>query len=333
MKKKLLSAIFLIVAICLSISIGTGVNYASAESESVQAINVEYFANSNRSVAIYNEAISPYKSISIKYNGDEVVSYSEDFAGIFIDDEGFLNIGLVGSQHSVSNFNGQVIYKQYIFSYNYLQEIQNVVTDIMTDYNIHLVGIDEKSNNVSIYLNDECDIEKLSNFLQVTKGFDEKALNFIVDGSGGIIQNSTAYGGESISRRIDATTISRGTICVNAIDNTTGQLGILTNEHVALAAQNPSPLMSYRGHFDPTSVSFSENISLGNGARGQHTGDIDAAFVPFTNQQNWEITPYGKYDTTPYTNVRLGNNNQIIQGRAIRKIGQTSGVTDGTILM
>lgn len=58
---------------------------------------------------------------------------------------------------------------------------------------------------------------------------------------------------------------------------------------------------------------------------------IDAAFVPFDNQENWEISPYSKYNTTTYTNVRLGTENQIVRGNNVRRIGQTTGITTGEI--
>lgn len=315
MKKKLFSAIILVVMICVGISVGTSVTYAFAAEQGTAEVG--YFENQNRSIAVYDAAISSYKSVSVAHMGDEIVSYSDDFAGAYIDDEGFLNIGLVGSRNSGSSFNEQIRYRQHEFSYNYLQRIHDVLEPVMLDLSIYMLGINEKDNNLSVYLYNERNTENIISFL-ARHGFEKKAIDFVIND--GITANNIAYGGESISAGG-----FRGTIAVNAIDNATGQLGILTNEHVV-----PTGTAStYRGHWNGSA--FSANIALGTALRGQHTGTIDASFVPFATQANWEITPYGKYNTTARTNVRLGNNNQIVQGRAIRKIGQTTGVTDGTI--
>lgn len=335
MKKKLLTLALCVIAICFSLSIvfSAGVTFASAaESTNTESKLFEYYENINRSVAVYNNAISPYKSIAKDLNGEENVTYSDDFAGVFIDDEGLLNIGLVGSIQSASRFNGQVKYKQCEFTYNYLQDIQDVITNAKADYSIYMTAVSEKNNNLCIYLNDESDIKRITDFLQQRYEFDVRAINFVIEGTGGIVKNTSAYGGESIYSWTSSTTVSRGTICVDVIDNATGQFGVLTNEHVALANEG-SPDMVYGGHATiyGGSVNFSENLDLGNAARGQHSGTIDAAFVPYANQQYWENTPYGRYNTNSYTNVRLGNSNQIIEGQSIRKIGQTTGVTDGTI--
>lgn len=328
MKKKYFSMALLVFVVCIGFLFFTSnVFYALAEEIKI----MQYCENSAKSLAVYSDAILSYKSIKTSSDGEAVFSFSDDYAGAYIDERGILNVGYVGPRKAVSNFNGRVIYNNRNFSYNYLKEVQSKVTDIMLDYDIYMTGLDEEQNYVSVYLSNDSCIQQILRYLQNECEINEEALNFIVDNNGRAIKNSIAYGGESISRRIDATTISRGTICVNALDNTTGRLGVLTNEHVARASQSPSPTMSYRGHLNLDSGTFSENAIIGNGTKGQHFGTVDAAFVPFSNQQNWTVTPYGKYSTTPYTNVRLGNNDQIIQGQTVKKIGQTTGVTDGKI--
>ena len=318
MKKKLLLLVILVVTICLNISITTEVITTSALIDtSAEISEISFFENQSRSIAVYDEAISQYRSISSR-GREEVVTYSDDFAGVFIDDKGFLNIALVQLGQNELTFNGQVLYQLHQFSYNYLQEIKEAVVDVMTTFGIHMVGIDEKANRVSVYISEASKIENISNFIMEQTWFDDTAINYIVESAA--VQHNPSYGGESIS----AAGFS-GTICVAAIDNTTGRLGILTNEHVV-----PTGTASnYRGHWNGST--FSANVALGTALSGQHEGTIDASFIPYTNQGNWEISPYGRHDTTTYTNIRLGNNDQIVQGRAVRKIGQTSGITNGTI--
>lgn len=306
------------VTICLNISITTEVITTSALIDtSAEISEISFFKNQSRSIAVYDEAISQYKSISSR-GREEVVTYSDDFAGVFIDDKGFLNIALVQLGQNELTFNGQVLNQLHQFSYNYLQEIKEAVVDVMTTFGIHMVGVDEKANRVSVYISEASKIENISNFIMEQTWFDDTAINYIVESAA--VQHNPSYGGESIS----AAGFS-GTICVAAIDNTTGRLGILTNEHVV-----PTGTASnYRGHWNGST--FSANVALGTALSGQHEGTIDASFIPYTNQGNWEISPYGRHDTTTYTNIRLGNNDQIVQGRAVRKIGQTSGITNGTI--
>lgn len=306
------------VTICLNISITTEVITTSALIDtSAEISEISFFENQSRSIAVYDEAISQYRSISSR-GREEVVTYSDDFAGVFIDDKGFLNIALVQLGQNELTFNGQVLNQLHQFSYNYLQEIKEAVVDVMTTFGIHMVGVDEKANRVSVYISEASKIENISNFIMEQTWFDDTAINYIVESAA--VQHNPSYGGESIS----AAGFS-GTICVAAIDNTTGRLGILTNEHVV-----PTGTASnYRGHWNGST--FSANVALGTALSGQHEGTIDASFIPYTNQGNWEISPYGRHDTTTYTNIRLGNNDQIVQGRAVRKIGQTSGITNGTI--
>lgn len=213
------------VTICLNISITTEVITTSALIDtSAEISEISFFENQSRSIAVYDEAISQYRSISSR-GREEVVTYSDDFAGVFIDDKGFLNIALVQLGQNELTFNGQVLNQLHQFSYNYLQEIKEAVVDVMTTFGIHMVGVDEKANRVSVYISEASKIENISNFIMEQTWFDDTAINYIVESAA--VQHNPSYGGESIS----AAGFS-GTICVAAIDNTAGRLGILTNEYV-----------------------------------------------------------------------------------------------------
>lgn len=324
MKKKLLSLVVFVIAIYLSVSISTSVAFASeARLTKIEAASVEYFANVNRSVELREQAVSPYIARTAEQDGKKFTVYSDDFAGVFIDEQGFLNIAVVGEPQQKSRYGGQVIYKQFAFSYNYLQKVMNAVENVIDGYSIRAVGIDDLFNYVFIEMNDENDVAKIIEYLQRENLYEADALSFEVDPDARTVQDAdTVYGGESVSGGG-----FRGTVGVNARCNITGRLGILTNEHVA-------PLgtaMNYRGHFNTVTSTFSRNIALGDPLRVQNGGTVDASFVPFATQQNWAITPYGRYDTTSYTNVRLGTENQITRGQPVMRIGQTTGVTTGEI--
>lgn len=51
------------------------------------SFEAEYLKNSNNSFEIYDQAMSKYQT------NDKI--YSDDFAGVYMDDEGYLNIGIV----------------------------------------------------------------------------------------------------------------------------------------------------------------------------------------------------------------------------------------------
>jgi len=122
MKRKLLSIVFSVVAICLSVSSGIGFTYTSAAEGTnvdVEIFSAQYYENVNKTIDVYEKAMAPYLTRSIK-NGMEEVSYSDDFAGVFIDKQGFLNIGVILSDSQVKSLNnsrsysGQVLYKKYM---------------------------------------------------------------------------------------------------------------------------------------------------------------------------------------------------------------------------
>lgn len=268
--------------------------------------------------------MNPYKIEEDIINDEEKV-YNDNFAGVFVDDDGLLNIGYVGITPNKSLLQEQVIYTQRSFSYNYLKKIQKLLAENMTIYNIHIIGIDEEKKCLSIYLTDNVMINKIVLFLQRKGLYIEAALNFIIDSDHKLLNTSLEeYGGESIYHTTGSIR-STGTMCVNAINNKTGELGILTNEHVAETGSNKKLYYGIGSTDDPL---------IGISAFGQKSDTIDAAFIPFTNQNDWIATAKAKsrFDSTPYSNIRLGNENFIIEGIKVKKFGNTTGNTTGEIL-
>lgn len=323
MSKRLLILIFTIF-LGFIISFSTNTIYASeVESAVVESYSEEYFSNVNQSVEFREQVLNPYIVGNAEYNGKEFTVYSDDFAGVYIDNQGILNIAVISGLQQTSLYGEQVLYKQVTFSYNYLQKVMNAVEDMMDFSSIIAVGIDDMLNHVFVEMNDEGDMNQIIEHLQRDNLYESEAIIFEVDANAKVSQDAnTVYGGESISGGG-----FRGTAGVNARCNITGRLGIITNEHVA-------PLgiaMNYRGHFNTTTNTFSRNIALGDPLRAQNGGTVDASFIPFTNQEDWAVTPYGRYNTTSYTNVMLGTENQITRGQPVMRVGQTTGVTTGEI--
>lgn len=107
MKKILRKAVFLMVAICVSISIETSVSYAlAAGATEIEQSQSAYFDNVNRSIEIYDDAMNQFVVGKDERSNDKVAIYNDDFAGAFIDSQGILNIGQL-SQHAKWSFMGK----------------------------------------------------------------------------------------------------------------------------------------------------------------------------------------------------------------------------------
>jgi len=123
--------------------------------------------------------------------------------------------------------------------------------------------------------------------------------------------SNRAFAGDEIRELIGRI----GTVAANAICNATGQFGVLTNQHVARNRR-----MRVGGNWVGTSAPHQQQLG----------GTIDAAFIPFENQNNWIPTPQARSGSTTFSNIRLGTEAQIIQAHAqhipVSSIGRTSGI-------
>ena len=70
--------------------------------------SADYEENVTLSLAVYEEAVRPYITEYTTGDGEEKTAYREDYAGVFLDDECYLNVGRVGDSDSPSDFGGQV---------------------------------------------------------------------------------------------------------------------------------------------------------------------------------------------------------------------------------
>ncbi|MCL2675350.1 MAG: leucine-rich repeat domain-containing protein [Firmicutes bacterium] len=111
-----------------------------------------------------------------------------------------------------------------------------------------------------------------------------------------------------------------GTIAAPAMCNTTGRLGVLTNEHVI--EYGNAALLSHMQHKD---FNLSVTAHMGGGfdpdfrwenSTPNTTATVDAAFVPFADGDAWDFLPHSRYmENIPRQeygvlyNVRLGVSN------------------------
>lgn len=325
-KKFIIASLFIlfIFVCCLSS------NHVYATSISNDIINNQtYLANLNNSLDIYTQILPQFKVGVDIFDDKEYIVYTENYAGAYIDDNGILNICLLDNDENlVSLSENNIIYQYFDYSYNYLQQILNCVESLMLTTSVYTVGIDEELNKVCVDLTNDEDIPIIIQNLQNNQLYQENAIFFEVDPNGYVEETATTtYGGESTLCRYKSGSYSRGTLAVNAVSNSSGTLGMLTNAHVTLHYRE----MSYGGYFNSDDESFSIEKYMGPPSVAKQYGKIDAAFVPFKEQGEWEISPYAKYGSTIYDNVWLGNNDLIVRGQPITRIGQTTGITSAKI--
>lgn len=335
MKKKISGLVLVAILVFTAVVLfGMSKVYAFTDEE-------KFLMNNDRSLELHSEVIDLFRVDSMTRFSDDGINfnYKDDFAGTFIDELGHLNIGVVNQNHSRHVRDAILLFPEVNFipklhSFNYLLEIHDVLAHHMRNLEIESITLNERENQVDVVLHDDINVSKTVDVLEMYGLFCETAVNIVVDLQAELVNNSTAiFGGESVFSRVNPhdTTGIRGTLTIAAINNNNGQIGMLTNEHVALTSQRRH--LSYCGHFNVNTQQFSHNVYMNVGApgMGQNSGSIDAAFIPFLDQNNWNVTPHARYHNTTFDNIRLGNESQIVSGQVIMRIGQTTGITHGKI--
>lgn len=300
------------------------------------AVNENDLGQQTEQDDLYSRAMDLF-SRKVQTDEEETVTYTDDFGGVFIDDDGKLNIGVVSDNAQINklkktaNFDGQVVYKAYAYSYNYLQELKDVLAEVMIEYDIYTISIRESLNRVCVYSDGTSEEKDIIAYLRGNGYKDIGAIEFITENehelsvNSDISENSTslnaltsanmAYAGDEIQYQ-EGSDIYFGAVGANVRCNQTGKMGVITNDHVAKTDK----------------TMFVGRNLLGVKARGQHSGTIDAAFVPFADQNAWETTPYAKYGNQTFNNIRLGNEGNIVEGQKVTRIGRTTGLTEGQII-
>ena len=333
MKKIFFKTIIIVLFLFVSI------NIIEAYSHNQDEYGIDYFSNVKKSIEDYQLVYKIVFMETMQLENKEYTRFIDIYAGAYLDDYGFLNVLFIDDADNISlientkkqilasTHNDSIKYESASYSYNHLQDILNCIEPIMLKFDIMAVGIDDKLNKVFVELstNHKYDIE---NYLMEIGCFEDSILFYYSETTNITANSCVSHGGESIYYYNDDDTVSYGTIGAIAVNNT-GKIGVITNEHVAPL----STTMFYGGHTTISSgfVNFSDNTMIGTSTTTHHGGTVDAAFIPYQNQIEWEFTPYSKYSTTVFNNVRLGAANQIVRGQPVLRIGQTTGITTGEI--
>ncbi|MCL2555750.1 MAG: S1 family peptidase [Firmicutes bacterium] len=310
----------------------------SAETFSQQRLN-----NSARSIEIFESIMPSIRTETIDSENKVHYVYDDSFAGVFIDENGILNIATVTNRFSTISlntrqFNETVKHRHFAYSYNHLLLIKETIFPLMYTHEIFRISIDEMNNKVVVFLtNYNCKAYAI-NLLKYQGLYSETSINFIVDAYGGISLNSL-HGGDYLYERLSENSFRHaGTIGAQAICTITGQIGVLTNEHVMSSIRRD---VAYNSGFN-VGIIERNRTRIGQVTRGEIGTNVDTSFIAFENQSAWQPSPYARrtiLDPTTlrvirqdyFRNIRLGNENQIVQGAAVKRIGYATGITFGQI--
>ena len=105
-------------------------------------------------------------------------NYTDDFGGVFIDENGIFNISVVGNRRPV--ISAYLIYRQVSNPYNFLEDILDEVSKTGEEYTVWEAGICERCNGVYICLENKRKIHPLIRHLKTKKLFMRNSLNIFV---------------------------------------------------------------------------------------------------------------------------------------------------------
>ena len=130
-----------------------------------------YWENIAKSMKVYEEAITHFKNTNEKN--------TDDFGGVFVDENGLYNICVVGNRKPVTS--NYLIYKNVKNSLNFLEDIVNEISNNPQEFSVWRISICEKCNRVLICLDDEIKISSLIELLKANNLFQKNTLNIFVD--------------------------------------------------------------------------------------------------------------------------------------------------------
>lgn len=130
---------------------------------------------------IHKELI--YKLFDDKSNLELQKKYLNEYGGSYLDEKGILNINILHGGRNIKKIiqNQNVKYHDVKFTYMYLKEIYNMLSEQMKDLNIYVVELDERNNKVIIYLKDLEDSQEIDKFISDLNAIEYKKADFIID--------------------------------------------------------------------------------------------------------------------------------------------------------
>ncbi len=260
----------------------------------------------NKEISKQEKAIKSYKNFVEKRNLNK--EYTDSYAGAYIDDQGNLNINIVGDFSKLkSNVNDNNIkYNNAKWSMNQLEKALEKINKNMDALNIKATELDEKNNTIIVYMKDinNESMKKIieeSSFPDITFKQTDLEISF----SGDVIN------GNPVTVPVGTGTAT-DTIGIGVINNSTGKKGFLMPGHTAASVGCTA---TYAGN----AVGTLKKKVLG--------GAVDGSFV----ECNSSYTPTQRFmNGDTYVNSSVDPANLIVGGY-VEKYGRVSGKTTGYI--
>ena len=295
-------------------------SYTPTFSASVLAehIGEQHAVNLARNMAILDDAIATFHEVSNSAEAEN--TYNENFAGVWYDENGNLNIGIT-TRASRFERHPSVNYHVHRFSYNFLRRVQSAVIDMMAYKSIHEAAILQRNNHIEVIVGD---IETKDNIIvNLTRLglFKEGSVSFLVE------ENKMGQVGANINT---GDRITRGnillphhaTMAAMATCVTTNRRGIVSAAHVT---GNEGTVVRHNG---------STGTQIGRTSVAFTGGDVHAGFVPFDAPGNWNFSSsarIGNAGTIRATTYRTASRAVLREGLPVFKYGDATGWTVGKI--
>lgn len=132
-----------------------------------------YDSNYSKSKIAYEDAITYF----IEGN-----KYTDDFGGVFIDNNGIYNICVVGNREPIKS--DYLLYRQVDNSFNFLESIVVEISEITHEFTIWMAGTSVTRNKVIIYLKDENKLPLLIEYLETKNLYQEGTLEILIEDNG-----------------------------------------------------------------------------------------------------------------------------------------------------
>ncbi|MGD9760853.1 MAG: alpha-lytic protease prodomain-containing protein [Candidatus Izemoplasmatales bacterium] len=323
MNKKLLILIALLLLLIFNGVIVNAYSNIEANLPSLES-QIKNTENTNKAIQINNQIALKQSSL--------LPFLSENYAGVYLDDDDNIVLGIYASNQedfdklcdqfsivlsSIIDSPDDYRYEFKTFSLSQLDELKNRLMSL-SDSGITSISVDFSENKVKVVVESTEAKDNLSHFLSaVEPNFDYRMLDIKVGNS--FKPLSYAYSGEQIKYRKKFLFIWYtqwyGSIGFNATLD--GEKGLVTCSHVA--------------PFDYTMFD-KNNLYIGKASISIFEGSVDAAFIPFDDQNAWgvtnEIHQVGQTSGTYY--IRWLD--YVVEGSNVKTHGVTTNYQYGEVL-
>lgn len=197
-----------------------------------------------------------------------------------------------------------------------LEALQGIINPIMEDYMVSSTGIDIINNRLKLAIASRESYALLYDYLIAATGFNYLPIDVNINPYSEVNFSSSVYNGNKIRDMWWFVEIGYGTIGFNAYQQSTNQFGVVTNAHVAK---------------EDVEMKDNSGALIGERTTFAFGGLVDAAFVPFKNQSDWEVTNVVKVQGQSSIAKYITHTSTPLLGASVVKFGATSGQKYGKI--